>query len=562
MATAVPGASAPPGHAADEPHARGLPGEPDAPDLPGRPPGRRRLTEAGRARLLVLLAVVAAALVRAPVPEAGLPFVHHPDEPPNIVRVERMVAEGTLHPGNFLYPAVMYDVSAAFLAATDHEVIAIQTPGNSKAVRPNLVVGLRWVVGLLPGLATVVAAGALGWMGSRRSWVAGGAAAVLALSPLDVRFGPLVTPDAIAGAATALAVVGALWVLARPRAVRYVVAGVAVGIAASTKYNTAIAAAPVLVAHGLALGRQRAVRRAWLVLLTGVVSVAVFLVINPYSVIDTDAFVSGLRYNMRHYRTGHPGSEGGSLGYHLAWLWRGFGPTLLLAPLGLLLRRRRERQAAIVCLSFVVLYVGFISSFEVRFARNLMPVSASLAGAIALGALAVVERTAPWRTRADGAGPAGRADRAGRGVGGWVGRHGRVVAAVCCVALLAWPALGTRDSIDAATADHWPAAQRWIDDHFLPRSRIAVASYGVYVDRGRYRVTPVKSLIHHDIRWYRDHNIELIVASEQHFHRLISQPSRYPDKAAAFQALLAETCVRYAVGPEDAQVLLLDPHPC
>jgi hypothetical protein len=137
-----------------------------------------------------------------------------------------------------------------------------------------------------------------------------------------------------------------------------------------------------------------------------------------------------------------------------------------------------------------------------------------------------------------------------------------VVAAVCCVALLAWPALGTRDSIDAATADHWPAAQRWIDDHFLPRSRIAVASYGVYVDPGRYRVTPVKSLIHHDIQWYRDHNIELIVASEQHFHRLISQPSRFPDKAAAFQALLAETCVRYAVGPEDAQVLLLDPYPC
>ena len=61
---------------------------------------------------------------------------------------------------------------------------------------------------------------------------------------------------------------------------------------------------------------------------------------------------------------------------------------------------------------------------------------------------------------------------------------------------------------------------------------------------------------------YRDHNIELIVASEQHFHRLISQPSRFPDKAGAFQALLAETCVRYAVGPEDAQVLLLDPYPC
>jgi hypothetical protein len=540
--------------AAGAPEAPDLPTDvPDAPDQGEPPRGGRRPTEAGRARLMVLLAVVAAALVRAPVPEAALPFVHHPDEPHNIVQAENMVAEGTIRPGDFIYPAVMYDVQAAILAVTDHEVIATQSPGNSKAVRPDLVAGLRWVVGLLPGLVTVVAAGSLGWMGSRRWWVAAGAAGVVALSPVDVRFGPLVTPDAIAGAATALAMMGVLWVLARPRAVRYVTAVVAVGVAASTKYNVALSAVPLVVAHGLALGRQQALRRAWLVLLAAAVSVAVFLAINPYAVLDTHAFMSDLRYDTRHYRTGHPGSEGGSLGYHLAWLWRGFGPTLLLAPLGLLLRGRRERQAAIVCLSFVVLYVGFISSFQVRFARNLMPVSACLAVAIALGALAVVERSAPWRARAA---------QGGRGLRGWVGRHGRVAAAAGCVAVLAWPALGTRNSIEAATVDHWPAAQRWIDDHLPPGSHIAVGSYGAYVDPARHRVTPLTSLIHHDIQWYRDHGIELIVASEQHFHRLISQPSRFPTKAAAYQALLAETCVRYAVGPENAQVLLLDPHPC
>jgi hypothetical protein len=539
----VSGAAAPPrtsaGAAALEPSAT------------EEPPGRRRLTEAARARLVILLAVAAALLLRAPVPQAALPFVHHPDEPHNIVVAEQMVDDGTVRPRDFIYPAVMYEVSAAILAATDHQVIATQTRGNSKAVRPNLVVGLRWVVGVLPGLVTVAAAGALGWMGSRRWWVAGGAAAVAALSPLDVRFGPLVTPDAIAGAATALAVVGALWVLDRPTVGRYLLTGLAVGVATSTKYNAALSAAPLLVAHGLALGRQQAVRRAWLVLLVAVASLGVFLLINPYSVLDNDAFMRGLRYDSRHYRTGHPGSEGGSLGYHLAWLWRGFGPMLLLAPLGVFARRVRVRQAAIVCLSFVVLYVGFISSFEVRFARNLLPVTASLAGAIGLGALALVERTARWRTGLGG----GRLARS-------VGRHGRMAGAVCCVAVLAWPALGARSSIEAATANHWPAAQRWIDDHLPPRSHIAVSSYGVYVDPDRYRVTPLTSLIHHDIEWYRDHDFVLIVASEQHFHRLISRPSRYPAKAAAFQALLAETCVRYAVGPEDAQVLLLDPYPC
>ena len=545
----VSGAPAPPDVSADV--SVGAGGDARTPDATDLPPGRRRLTEAQRARLVVLVTVVAAALLRAPVPQAALPFVHHPDEPHNIKLAGQMVADRTVRTGDFIYPAVMYDVAATFLAVTDHQVIATQTRGNSKAIRPNLLVGLRWVVGVLPGLVTVAAAGALGWMGSRKWWVAGGAAAVVALSPLDVRFGPLVTPDAIAGAATALAVVGALWVLGRPTVGRYVLTGLAVGVAASTKYNAALSAAPLLVAHGLALGRQQAVRRAWLVLLATVASLEVLLLTNPYSVLDNDAFMRGLRYDSRHYRTGHPGSEGGSLGYHLAWLWRGFGPTLLLAPLGVFARGRRVRQAAIVCLSFVVLYVGFISSFEVRFARNLLPVTASLAGAIGLGALALVERTARWRTGLGG----GRLARS-------VGRHGRMAGAVCCVAVLAWPALGARNSIETATANHWPAAQRWIDEHLPPRSRIAVGSYGVYVDPGRYRVTPLTSLIHHDIEWYRDHGIVLIVASEQHFHRLISQPSRYAAKAAAFQALLADTCVRYAVGPENAQVLLLDPHPC
>jgi hypothetical protein len=500
-----------------------------------------------RARLAVLLAVIAAALLRAPVPQAALPFMHHPDEPHNVVLAEQMVADRTIRPGDFIYPAVMYDVSAAFLAVTDHQVIATQTPGNSKAVRPNLVVGLRWIVGVLPGLITVAAAGAMAWMGSRRWWVAGGAAAIVALSPLDVRFGPLVTPDAIAGAATALAVAGALWILERPAAGRYLLTGVASGVAASTKYNAALSAVPLIVAHGLALGRQQAVRRAGLVVLAAAASVAVFLVTNPYSLLDNHAFMRGLTYDSRHYRTGHPGSEGGSLGYHLSWLWRGFGPTLLLAPLGVLARGRRERRAAIVCLSFVVLYVGFISSFAVRFARNLLPVTAPLAAAIALGALALAERAG---------------ERSGERSAERTARWRAGMAAVGCVAVLAWPALGARSSIEAATADHWPAAQHWIDSHVPARSHIAVGSYGVYVDPGRYRVTPLTSLVDHDIEWYRDHGIELIVASEQHFHRLISQPSRYPAKAAAYQTLLAETCVRAAFGPEDAEVLLLDPRPC
>src|SRR5215211_6247051 len=92
----------------------------ERPDVSHEPAGRRP-SEAGRARLVVLLAVLVAALLRAPVTRAALPFVHHPDEPHNIVLAEQMVADRTVRPGDFIYPAVIYDVSAAFLAVTDHQ---------------------------------------------------------------------------------------------------------------------------------------------------------------------------------------------------------------------------------------------------------------------------------------------------------------------------------------------------------------------------------------------------------------------------------------------------------
>jgi hypothetical protein len=510
--------------------------------------------------LVVGVAVVVAGLVRGSLVGATLPYVHHPDEPHNVKIAQRMAADGEANPREFLYPALMFDVEAAVMTATHDDVIVTQTPGNSLALRPQVVVLLRWLVGVLPGLVAVAAAGASGWVAARRWWAAGLAAGLLALNPLELRFGPLITPDALAGAASGLAVLGAVCVLARPTMPRYLLAGAAIGLAASAKYNAALVAVPLVVAHGLVLVRtERTGRgvRGWLgwrewrgLVVAAVASAAVFLLFNPFAVLDTEGFVQGLRRESHHYRTGHPGSEGGALGYHLSWLRQGFGPALLLTPLGLAARDRRVREAALVALGFAVVYVGFISSFEVRFARNLLPVTVAVAAAAALGAVAVIEWIAAAR----------RARSVGAGVVGGV--VVAAIASVCVVAILAWPAGRTRTAFGSLTDDHWKPAQRWLDAHVPPGSRVAVGAYGIYVDPDRYQVTAVPALISHDAAWYRDQGFTLVVASEQHFHRLLADPERFPDKAAAYQALLDETCVLHATGPPDARVLLLSPRPC
>jgi hypothetical protein len=316
----------------------------------------------------------------------------------------------------------------------------------------------------------------------------------------------------------------------------------------SAKYNAVLVAVPLVVAHFLSLRHEQAppVQRRWHRLrqqrwhwlaLAVVVAVAVFLLFNPFAVLDRQAFAGGIARESRHYRRGHAGSEGGSLGFHLSWLWRGFGPALLLAPLGVVAKDRRIRHAAIVALSFVVAYVGFISSFEVRFARNLLPVTVALAGAAALGAVGLSERIEVPR-RAVGA-----------------------VLATCCLAFLVWPAAQSHIAFDELTDDHWASAENWLDEHVPPGSKVAVGSYGLYVDPGRYAVTPVPALVNHDVDWYRDQDFTLIVAGEPYFHRYLADPHRYP-QAAAYQDLLDHTCLLHASGRPGARVLLLSPEPC
>jgi hypothetical protein len=482
---------------------------------------------------------VVAALIRAPVTWAGLPYVHHPDEPHNIEIAQRMAADDELNPREFFYPALMYDIEWSVMSATHDDVIVTQTPGNSRALRPHLMVVVRWLVGVLPGLVAVAAVGAVAWVASRRWWAAGLAAGLMALSPLELRFGPLVTPDAWAGAASGLVVLGAISVLDRPQAWRYLLAGTAVGLATSAKYNAVLGAVPLLVAHGLSWRLNQA-RWRWLAP-AAVASVVVFVIVNPYALLDRHAFVAGVARESRHYRKGHAGSEGGSLGHHLSWLWQGFGPALLLAPLGLFAKDRRVRRAAIVALSLVVAYVGFISSFEVRFARNLLPATVVLAGAAALGAVAIGERLSDV--------PALR-------------RSVPSAIAACCALLLAWPALAAHDAFGSLTEDHWASAERWLDENVPAGSRVAVGAYSIYVDPARYDVTPVPALISHDLAWYRDQDITVIVAGEPYFHRFLVDPHRYPAEAAAYQEFLDQVCLLHATGPPDAQVLFLAPHPC
>jgi hypothetical protein len=169
--------------------------------------------------LMLLVAIAAGALLRAPLAHAGLPYLRDDDEPLAVRVSSNPVIRRQVNVGYYNYPGLVFDVGALVLvpvvdgdtptASLEHPLAATQTQGNSITERPGVLATLRWATGVLPGLAAVAVAGLVAWRASRRPWVAGLAAGLMALSPLDLVFSRYVAPNALAGATTGLVLLAA-----------------------------------------------------------------------------------------------------------------------------------------------------------------------------------------------------------------------------------------------------------------------------------------------------------------------------------------------------------------
>jgi 4-amino-4-deoxy-L-arabinose transferase-like glycosyltransferase len=245
-----------------------------------------------------------------------------------------------------------------------------------------------------------------------RVWAAALAGLVFAWSPLLVRLGRYATPDALMTALVAFGVWATAGVARHGRWRDYLLAGLAVGLAAGAKYNAALIFVMILVAHLLSRPKELG---AWgRLLAAGGVSLVSFAAILAWPWADFDTFLNGLRYEWRHYGKGHDGFGCANAAQEaLAYLF-GFalGP-LAAAALGLgliaafLRRRERRGQSAdasptptsaraqrdlgYAALAFVLVYLLLLTRQNLFFARLVAPLIPALAVLIALAASTLVE---------------------------------------------------------------------------------------------------------------------------------------------------------------------------
>ncbi|HEX5164088.1 MAG TPA: hypothetical protein VFV93_01730, partial [Thermomicrobiales bacterium] len=412
------------------------------------------------------LAVVVglAAMLRFWSIDFGLPLVTHPDEPLIVDAADQMISGRTLNPGWFRYPALIIDIEAALLSV----IYAIDTlVGLSTDTIRSLGYGGGRIVMAGFGVATVALTGLLGRKLARLSlvvdrddrspsydWLADiaglVAAGMLAVSFIHVKDSHYLKPDIPTGFFTTLTLWFALgaWEkpLPQPAPLRregaldfvrrrapsllrgagwgrglvtpWLLAGIAVGLAAATKYTGAVVAivpAMTLVLAWRSDGGMTLRQAAWIAVWMGLAAITVFLLVNPYILLAPREFLSpvdGIRAEFVHYRTGHDGAEGNdSWRWYLAEIWHhGFGPTLTpLIPLGALLAIQRlvaDRRAARngrsgtsalwLVLIFIPLYYAIIARYPVRFDRQLIPILPYLALLGGFGVAATLALLARW----------------------------------------------------------------------------------------------------------------------------------------------------------------------
>jgi hypothetical protein len=349
------------------------------------------------------------------------------------------------------------------------------------------------------------------------------AAALLGGGYLHVIHSHYATFDVMVGFLVALTLLFSDLLRTRGDAKWYLLAGLAAGLAGATKYNGALVIVIPLTAHLLATpwGEWGWLSGRFFLIPLGFL--LGFFGGNPFALGSVTEFLNGLATVLHHYGTQQPGFEGTA---NWRWYVRIFVTSadalwVAVGSLGLLTILWRDWRKGLLLLAFPALYFLIVSSFIVRFERNMVPVLPFLA----IGAAWLVDAGSDWV-----------AWRLGRAQ---VWSH--TLAAGGTFLLLALP-VAADISFDIALSrqDTRELAGQWVEDNVARGSKVAIEHYAIPFDYDAYIVEDVIRITEHDQAWYQAQEFDILIVSDGVWELLRRLPSVYGERLAALDQLASQ----------------------
>lgn len=339
-------------------------------------------------RLILLLIILASFGLRVWGIGFGLPFAYHPDEQQYIIPAMRVVSgnfEPWAHYNPALYPYLIGGVYAATYAGLSlfdaFPPFFNLATGWTPQMQPwtaGMIFLARYVT-VAMGVFTTLALYHLGRRAySRETGLI--AALIFGLTFLPVREAHFAVSDAPVALAVVVMLYLCLGIIERGHWPTYLGAGVALGLAAATKYSAGLLVIPLGVAH-LASHRYDSWRArilsGWKVILAGLVSLVTFALASPYTLIQFAEFWEDFSENLVSAREGFQGLDldpaGGAV-FYLKGLGWGFGwPVVIVFGLGIVVALWRRRRFDIVLVVFALFGFFYMQRQAMYFVRWLMP---------------------------------------------------------------------------------------------------------------------------------------------------------------------------------------------
>jgi 4-amino-4-deoxy-L-arabinose transferase-like glycosyltransferase len=484
----------------------------------------------GKHSLLIGIISLAGLSIRAWGIGYDLPYIYHPDEPYYIVIIQNIFKTGDLNPHFFNYPSLFFYINA--LAYIPYFLIGkfmgiLHTPndilppitliqGVTIAQLPTTVL-LGRMVSICFGVGAIVLAYLIGRQVSGRTAVGLIAALMVAVSPTNVYHSRLITPDTILTFFVLASLLASILVYQQGKTWQYIVAGLCVGFAASSKYNGGMIILPLLLAHSLHYGKTSLKQtKLYLALLFCGIG---FLLTTPYAILDSVKFLTDFRFEAHHYSTGHAGMDGNSPAWYLDHLWKTAGGLYLLAVIGIFYGAIRHPKQTSLLLIFPLIYFIWISSFVVRNARTILPMIAFLFLFAAWLLVDLFEKIKSIRAKQVR----------------WLSVS--VVAGLSIIALVLATSKTIADTLYLTTVNSRETSRIWIDENLPPGARIGIESYSPFVNPSRFSVVGIPIMIEHDAEWYIEQGFEYLIFSEGMFGRFFAEPDRYKTETSKYEKL-------------------------
>jgi 4-amino-4-deoxy-L-arabinose transferase-like glycosyltransferase len=493
-----------------------------------------------RVHLIVLL--LATFLMQVAGLQRTLPLLLDVDEPIFVEAAIRIASSGNLDPGFYGNPGstLIYPLAAGFRLW--HAWTQSGQLLRADALLFEHFLAARWeyyFAARLLSVAFAVGSVALVTLLGRRAWASwpvGLAAGWLTAANLTIVYHTrMVRTDGAGLFFGLLAAWLALRILERPTLLRYVLAGAAVGLAASSRYFVGVVGVMMI---GAAFLTRRRSPRTWLWLLCGgAAGAAAFFLTNPAMVTNLGEVIADVR---NEARATHLGADGltplGNLLWYLGegiptttgWLWAVAAAGIVTTALQQ--RRGHDRRGAWLLLLYLVAFVGLISLLALHWHRWLIPVLPVIFLFAAAAMVAAVDALA------------GRLQ--------WSDRRTEFLLGGVLVTFLAMPLvrvvhMDIRDAGDNTRI----LAREWIVANLPEQSSFLQEAYGALLDGTEYpsqNVSTLPSWMQEEglplanLEPLRNRGYDYVLVSSFMVDRYLAEPERYPDEVAFYNRLEAE----------------------